>query len=271
VTTRKTTTYGPISSYKPSTTTKKPTSQTQQTNRPTTVSSTSTTTTLRSTQTYPTRPSSTPNPTANPENGGHLGVQPPSTTTSSTTPNPYNMPPNSHPPVYIIPFPFPFMPACPCYMMESSANGTSHNQMQHQQHQQQQEHQQQQNQQQYQMQQNYQYGYAIGFIPVLFVPHCAPGNYSNGFSGQQMQQVSYPCAQCNQSERGSRKVEMDEFLTTSSDSFRQVLAQAGIDIFSSPMKSPNRKSRARKLRQQREQQQQQQQQIENEQQKQNFR
>lgn len=63
-------------------------------------------------------------------------------------------------------------------------------------------------------------------------------------------QVPYPCAQCNQSDRNGRELESSENYS-SSDSFKQVgdiLAQAGVDIFSNSLvKSPNRK-RARKLK-----------------------
>lgn len=97
-----------------------------------------------------------------------------------------------------------------------------------------------------------QHQYAIGFIPVLFVPHCSPGNHSHQVSGQYLQQP-YPCAQCNQSSRNGRELDLNENYSgldySSSDSFRQVLAQAGVDIFSNSLvKSPNRKSRARKLK-----------------------
>jgi hypothetical protein len=109
--------------------------------------------------------------------------------------------------------------------------------------------QQQQNNQNAQIQWQSQFQYAIGFIPVLFVPHCAPGtNHSNQVSGQYLQ-AQYPCAQCNQSQnRNGRELDLNENYS-SSDSFRQVLAQAGVDIFSNSLvKSPNRKSRARKLK-----------------------
>lgn len=108
--------------------------------------------------------------------------------------------------------------------------------------------QQQQNNQNAQIQWQSQFQYAIGFIPVLFVPHCAPGNHSNQVSGQYLQ-ASYPCAQCNQSQnRNGRELDFNENYS-SSDSFRQVLAQAGVAIFSNSLvKSPNRKSRARKLK-----------------------
>lgn len=99
-----------------------------------------------------------------------------------------------------------------------------------------------------QMQWMSQHQYAIGFIPVLFFPHCANSNHSNQVSGQYLQ-ASYPCAQCNQSpDRNGRAVDLNENFS-SSDSFRQVLAQAGVDIFSNSLvKSPHRKSRARKLK-----------------------
>ena len=78
------------------------------------------------------------------------------------------------------------------------------------------------------------------------MPQCSNGNHSHQVSGQYLQ-VPYPCAQCNQSNRNGRELDLNEnFL--SSDSFKQVLAQAGVDIFSNSLvKSPNRK-RARKLK-----------------------
>lgn len=215
--------------------------------RPFTTASTTTTrrstsTTQRPTQTYPTRPSSTPNPTGSA--GGNIGVQPPSTR-PTTTPNPNTFIPGNHPPFFIIPYPFPIAPSCPCYFVEPTGNHSSQNQQQIQWQQQMQ----QSNQNaQVQWQSQLQYQYAIGFIPVLFMPHCAPGNHSNQVSGQYLQ-ASYPCAQCNQSpNRSGRELDLNENYS-SSDSFRQVLAQAGVDIFSNSLvKSPNRKSRARKLK-----------------------
>lgn len=116
-----------------------------------------------------------------------------------------------------------------------------------------------QQQQQLQVQQQSQFGnqnaqlqwqsqnqYAIGFIPVLFVPHCSVGNQSHQVPGQYLQ-VPYPCAQCNQSNRNGRELDLNENYS-SGDSFKQVLAQAGVDIFSNSLvKSPSRK-RARKLK-----------------------
>lgn len=261
MTTRKTTTYQPTqSTTRP--TTKRPTAHpsfpshhTHHTNpshhthkptttRPfTTVTTTTrtnpTSTTQRQTQTYPTRPSYTPNPTGS--GGGNLGVQPPSTR-PTTTPNPNLFVPGYQPSFFIIPFPFPFAPTCPCYFVEPTGNHSMQNQQQLQWQQQMQSN------QNAQIQWQSQHQYAIGFIPVLFVPHCAPSNLSNQVSGQYLQ-ASYPCAQCNQSpNRNGRELDLNENYS-SSDSFRQVLAQAGIDIFSNSLvKSPNRKSRARKLK-----------------------
>jgi hypothetical protein len=133
-------------------------------------------------------------------------------------------------------------PTCPCYYLEPSSNSSSQSQQQAQWQQQMQSN------QNAQIQWQTQHQYAIGFIPVLFVPHCAPSNHSNQVSSQYLQ-ASYPCAQCNQSpDRNGRALDLNENFS-SSDSFRQVLAQAGVDIFSNSLvKSPNRKSRARKLK-----------------------
>ncbi|CRK93640.1 CLUMA_CG007169, isoform B [Clunio marinus] len=232
-TTRKTTVFSPRpSSSRPTTQTQYP--QTSPSNYPSYVPPSSTEyTTERPKQTYPTRPMSTPNPTGS--GSGNLGVQPPST--RPTTPNPNLYVPGNQPPFFIIPFPFPFAPTCPCYFAEPKGNYSSQNQQQMQW----QQHMEQNNQWQSQVQ------YAIGFIPVLFVPHCSPSNHSNQLSGQYLQ-VPYPCAQCNQSQRNSRGLDSTENYS-SSDSFRQVLAQAGVDIFSNSLvKSPNRNSRARKLK-----------------------
>lgn len=240
-TTRRTTIYTPPSTtQRPSTTTKHPhthktnptTAHTYQTNRP------NTPTTQRPTQTYPTRPASTPNPTGS--SGSNLGVQPPST--YPTTPNPNVFVPGSQPPFFIIPYPFQFAPTCPCYAVEPAGNQSSQQQQQLQVQQQSQTQSGNQN-AQLQWQSQNQYGqYAIGFIPVLFVPHCFNGNVS----GQYLQ-VPYPCSQCNQSNRNGRELDLNEDYS-SSDSFKQVLAQAGVDIFSNSLvKSPHRK-RARKLK-----------------------
>lgn len=214
------------------------------TNRPTTP------TTLRPTQTYPTRPSSTPNPTGS--GSSNLGVQPPSTV--STTPNPNTFIPGGHPPFYFIPFPFPLAPSCPCYYMQSAGNHSSQHQQQSQWQQQSQQgnqntqfQQNQQGNQNAQFQWQSQQQFAIGFIPVLFIPHCSSGDHSHQVAGQYLQ-LPYPCAQCNQSNRNGRELDSNESYS-SSDSFRQVLAQAGVDIFSNALvKSPHRKSRARKLK-----------------------
>lgn len=228
-TTRSTTTHKPITSP----------------NRPTTSSQYPQTFTPRPTtqrpNTYPERPSSTPNPTGA-GGEGYLGVQPPST--RPTTPNPSQFLPSNQPPFFIIPYPFPFAPTCPCYGMEPSHNHSS----QHQQQQLQWQHQQQQNVQQSQnaqLQWQSQQQFAIGFIPVLFVPNCFNSNYLNQISGQYAFQVPYPCNQCNQSIRNCRELDLNEKYS-SGDSFKQVLAQAGVDVFSNSLvKSPHRK-RARK-------------------------
>jgi hypothetical protein len=235
-TTKKTTVYSPTS------TTFRPTSSKRPHMRPTT----SATTTQRPTQTYPPRPTSTPNPTGSGSGSGNLGVQPPSTLPPST-PNPNVFMPGSQPPFFIIPFPFPFAPTCPCYQIEPTGNYSSQNQLQLPwQQQQQQPQQQQQHQQTNQFQWQSQHQFAIGFIPVLFVPHCFNGNHSNQVSGQYLQ-VPYPCSQCNQSNRDGRELDLNENYS-SSDSFKQVLAQAGVDMFSNSLvKSPHRK-RSRKFK-----------------------
>lgn len=264
-TTKKTTIYYPPSpTSRPPTTTKYPNTQptppsTYFTQRPTTTKPIYTT--QRPIQTFPTRPSSTPNPTGS-GTSGNLGVQPP--ITLATTPNPNGFLPGNHPPFFIIPYPFPIAPSCPCYAVQPTGNYSSQNQQQLQSQQQQQNQQQlqsqQQNQQQFELQQQQnqqnnqnaqlqwqsQNQYAIGYIPVLFVPHCSPGSHSHQVSGQYLQ-VPYPCSQCNQSNRNGRELDLNENYS-SSDSFKQVLAQAGVDIFSNSLvKSPNRK-RARKLK-----------------------
>lgn len=172
--------------------------------------------------------------------GGNLGVQPPSTL--STTPNPNTFVPGNQPPFFIIPYPFPIAPSCPCYGIEPTGNYSLQNQQQLESQQQAQ-----------QSNQNAQFPwqslsqYAIGFIPVLFVPHCSFGNHSQQFAGQFPIQVPYPCNQCNQSSRNGRGLDLNEAYS-SSDSFKQVLALAGVDMFSNSLvKSPNRK-RARKLK-----------------------
>lgn len=242
ITTKKTTIYYPPSStYKPTTTSKYPHApltvpSTYFTQRPTTTNPIYTT--PRPIQTFPPRPSSTPNPTGS-GTSGNLGVQPP--TTSVTTPNPSGFLPGNHPPFFIIPYPFPIAPSCPCYAVQPTGNYSSQNQQQLQLQQQNQ-----QSNQNAQIQWQSQNQYAIGFIPVLFVPHCSPGSHSHQVSGQYLQ-VPYPCSQCNQSNRNGRELDLNENYS-SSDSFKQVLAQAGVDIFSNSLvKSPNRK-RARKLK-----------------------
>jgi hypothetical protein len=257
VTTKRTTTYQPTQPTTRPSTTKRPFTHptysthfnhTHFTHKPTTSTTTArpittttmrtttrrpTTTTRKSTQTYPPRPSSTPNPTGS---SGNIGVQPPSTQ-PTTTPNPNVFIPGNQPPFFIIPFPFPMAPSCPCYYFEPS-NSSSQSQQQMQQ-----------NNQNTQIQWQSQHQYAIGFIPVLFLPHCA-NNHSNQVSGQYLQ-TSYPCAQCNQSteNRNGRALDLLNENFSSGDSFKQVLALAGVDIFSNSLvKSPNRKSRARKLK-----------------------
>jgi hypothetical protein len=244
-TTRKTTVYNPQSStYRPPTTSKHPHTHHTQPTRPSTShtftprpTTTQPAYTQKPSQTYPTRPSSTPNPTGS--GSSNLGVQPPST--RPTTPNPNTFVPGNQPPFFIIPFPFPFAPSCPCYQLEPTGNYSSENQQQLQQQQQIQ-----QSNQNSQFQWQSQSQYAIGFIPVLFVPHCFSGNHSNQVSGQYLQ-VPYPCSQCNQSIRNGRELDINENYS-SSDSFKQVLAQAGVDIFSNSLiKSPHRR-RAKKLK-----------------------
>lgn len=232
-TTRKTSTYRPIST--PPTPSKYP--STPSTRPPTQ----SVNTTPRPVQTYPTRPVSTPNPTGSA--GSNLGVQPPATR-PTTTPNPNVFQPGyQQPPFFMIPFPFPFAPTCPCYAMHPADTNNHSSQHQGQLQAQQQS---QFGNQNAQLQWQSQPQFAIGFIPVLFVPHCAVGNQSHQVPGQYLQ-LPYPCAQCNQSNRNGRELDSNENFS-SSDSFRQVLAQAGVDIFSNSLvKSPSRK-RTRKLK-----------------------
>lgn len=110
---------------------------------------------------------------------------------------------------------------------------------------------------QWQSQNNQQYNmpqYAIGLIPILFVPHCMPAssNYSNHIPGQYMQ-VPYPCAQCNylQNHRDGRELfnENNNEVFSSSDSFKQVLAQAGVNSLDTFfVRSPPRRMRMKKLK-----------------------
>jgi hypothetical protein len=190
-------------------------------------------TTTKRPQTYPTRPSSTPNPTGS--GYGNLGVQPPSTQ-RPVTQNPAYIQPGSHPPLFFVPYPFPTAPTCPCYYMNShGGSGNYSSQFDHIN-----------GQFQWQSQfQNSQQPYAIAFIPVLFVPHCMPTNGNpNQIPGQYMQ-VPYPCAQCNQLNRDALNVD-DSF--SSSDSFQQVLAQAGVNSLDSFLvkSPPRRRMRMRK-------------------------
>lgn len=95
--------------------------------------------------------------------------------------------------------------------------------------------------------------YAIGLIPVLFVPHCMPSsNYSNDIPGQYLQ-VPYPCAQCNyfQNNRDGRELfnENSNEVFSSSDSFKQVLAQAGVNSLDTFfVRSPPRRMRMKKIK-----------------------
>jgi len=190
--------------------------------------------------TYPTRPSSTPNPTGS--QGGNIGVQPPSTRPPQFTPNPGVFVPGNHQPLFFIPFPFALAPTCPCYYMHSHNSNFSsqfpHGNINAQ-------WQSQINQQQPQ--------YAIGLIPVLFVPHCMPSsNYSNDIPGQYLQ-VPYPCAQCNylQNHRDGRELfnENSNEVFSSSDSFKQVLAQAGVNSLDTFfVRSPPRRMRMKKIK-----------------------
>lgn len=86
--------------------------------------------------------------------------------------------------------------------------------------------------------------YIIGLMPVLFVPHCMPPNGNpNQIPGQYMQ-VSYPCAQCNQSNGRDALTAEENF--SSSDSFQQVLAQAGVNSLDAFVRTQPRRMRMRK-------------------------
>lgn len=101
---------------------------------------------------------------------------------------------------------------------------------------------------QFQWQSQYQnqlpYGF-IGVIPILFVPHCMPSNGNpNQIPGQYMQ-VPYPCAQCNQ-QLSRDALTVDEQNFSSSDSFQQVLAQAGVNSLDTFVRTQPRRMRVRK-------------------------
>lgn len=150
------------------------------------------------------------------------------------TPNPAYIQPGSHPPLFFIPYPFPMAPTCPCYYMhshDSSGNYSSQSDHINAQFQWQSQHQNPQQQQ----------PYAIAFIPVLFVPHCMSSNGNpNQIPGQYMQ-VPYPCAQCNQNQLNRDALNADDSFS-SSDSFQQVLAQAGVNSLDTFLvKSPPRR------------------------------
>lgn len=99
---------------------------------------------------------------------------------------------------------------------------------------------------QWQSQQFQQQPYLIGLIPVLFVPHCMPPNGNqNQIPGQYMQ-VSYPCAQCNQQSNSRDGLSVDENSFSSSDSFQQVLAQAGVNSLDTFVRTQPRRMRMRK-------------------------
>jgi hypothetical protein len=152
-----------------------------------------------------------------------LGVQPPATR-PTTTQNPNLIYPGQHPPIFLIPYPFPIAPTCPCYAMHQQGGGQS----------------------QQSPISNTQIPYGISFIPVLFVPHCfSKGNNTNEIPGQYLQ-VPYPCSQCNNGKSNNQELNVND-VYSSSDSFRQVLAQAGINSFDSFLvKSPPRRMRMRK-------------------------
>lgn len=193
--------------------------------------------------TYPTRPNSTPNPTAG-NIDGNLGVQPPSTRPPQTPQNPGLIFPGTHQPLFFVPYPFPIAPTCPCYYMHTHGNGNFSAQFPHGNI----------NGQWQQSQNNQlQQPYAIGLIPILFIPHCMPSaNYSNDIPGQYLQ-VPYPCAQCNylQNNRDGRELfnENNNEVFSSSDSFKQVLEQAGVNSHDTFLvRSQPRRMRMRKLK-----------------------
>lgn len=169
---------------------------------------------------------------------------------SQATPNPWDLVPGGplSPPLYVIPYPLPVGPnpgTCPCYLVQPEQNTTTPatppptspppvQQV---------------------PQMNYPPNYIppygiIGFIPVIFFPYC-PGNMTDVNTVQsispQAVQVPYPCSQCNQQQRG--QVRFLDLEGNAGDSFKQVLAQAGVGIFDANIRSPHRRSmRARNSR-----------------------
>lgn len=103
------------------------------------------------------------------------------------------------------------------------------------------------------------YGGVIGFLPIVFFPNCGhnPNSQSPNTANQNIQlpfsstssfQVPYPCSQCNnnqlQQQPNQRSLDND-----AGNNFQQVLAQAGIDPFSSALiRSPHRRSRTRRVK-----------------------
>lgn len=144
--------------------------------------------------------------------------------------------PGGYPPLYFIPYPFPIAPTCPCYYMHSHGSSGNFSAQQSN------------SQFQWQSQFQNQQPYVIGFIPVLFVPHCMPPNGNPNQIPGQFMQVPYPCAQCNQSNRDGLRAD-ENF--SSSDSFQQVLAQAGVNSLDPFVKSQPRRMRMRMRKQKR--------------------
>lgn len=189
-----------------------------------------------------------------------LGVQPPQRPCmSSVTPNPWDLTPGGPnlPPIYVIPYPLQVGPnpgSCPCYLVQPENNNTTpvrpatpaprpppppptqpSNQMNYPPN--------------YNPgnQMNYPPNYSppygiIGFIPVVFFPYC-PGNTTDLTAVQNINpgavQVPYPCSQCNQNQGQIRFLDLG---ANGGDSFRQVLAQAGVGLFDGNVRSPHRRS-----------------------------
>lgn len=144
------------------------------------------------------------------------------------------------PPIYVIPYPLQIgsVPgSCPCYLVEPENNNTtpavtstvpppstSPSQT---------------------YPPNYSAPYGIiGFIPVIFFPYC-PGNSTDPNAVQSIHpsavQVPYPCSQCNQGQ-GQGQLRFLDLGATGGDSFKQVLAQAGVGLFDGNVRSPHRRS-----------------------------
>lgn len=162
-----------------------------------------------------------------------LGVQPP--TRPCASPNPSDLLPGGpqYPPLFVIPYPLPVGPnpsTCPCYLVDSDKGTTTTPASTR------------------PPATGYPNGYVppygvLGFIPVIFFPQC-PGNSANSTMIQTIHpaamQVPYPCSYCDPNQGQIRFLDLG---AQGGDSFKQVLAQAGLGLFDTPVRSISRKSR----------------------------